>query len=172
MTLDDIKTIDEAVDDAAVALREFMKQVVPARKFILANQSVSLPTEDYVSIRIFTTPEEGEQVIYEVKDDGSETHIFHHTVVFQVKFYKGKAYNEALKCRQAFKIPKFRYAIFGSNPLVGYQSASTVQDDPTPIDGQQWEQGATFLVNLSILARVSDEGLGDIGSVNVNYTVN
>ena len=109
LTVNDIQDHDAAYEFALERLAYLIKDVLPARKIIRADRDISVPVDPYITIRPmavsgFNPSEYGNDSIKRMKDDsGNEYDIFQWKVVCDVKTYKGNAFSDLSRVKQALK---------------------------------------------------------------------
>lgn len=175
--LADIKEFEAAFDFVMDQLALFIKDVLPNHALIRADLDLTVPTTEYVSVRPLTgagmnpSGYGNDHIYYEQNSvTGDETYVYQYFVPVFIKVYKGSAFSDANRVRQGFKNKTRHYNFFGNDQTIGVTNFTVITNDPTPIDDQTMQPGATFNVTLSFLAKEVSTSLGSIERVDGTVT--
>ena len=168
---DDVMEFDDAYEFALGQVAYYIKDLFPEKPVFRADRSLSVPTEPYVTIRPMTVggmnPSDfgNESVQNFTASDGTLTQIYQHRLMVSIKCYKGSAVADATTLRKNLNKPVKHWEYFGKYKTVGIGSKSQVTNNPTPIDQQEMEAGATFNLGIYFLSKevtLPEDGLGYI----------
>ena len=171
LTVNDIQDHDAAYEFALERLAYLIKDALPNRKIIRADRDISVPVDPYITIRPmmvsgFNPSEYGNDPIKRMKDDsGNEYDIFQWKVVCDVKTYKGNAFSDLSRVKQALKKRVKHYEFFGKFQTVGVGAVSPVANSFTPIDNQEMEAGASTRITLHYICKDLDDSFGALDKV-------
>lgn len=171
--INDIPLVEDVIKYCEGKVLPFFKAVLPSRTPFLAHENYPVSTTPYITFRFIGQRGDNEgingngPILKEVGTDGSTTSVYEYVNVFEVRTFKDNAFGDLNKLKQSLKNSRIWYEYFGKVPEIGVRITSTVSNTPTPIDGQEWEAGATMNITISCLAKELDAGMGYISSVGV-----
>lgn len=171
MVIEDIKEFGEVYNDALVLLRDFVKERIPNRSVLKAENDKGEEISPYVTFRTLSTRYSNpssygnDPIRSRIYPDGSCNYVYSYTVPIILNFRKGEAFVDANRVVQSLKNDNKHYLSFGSRDDIGVVGVELVDTANTPIDQQGWETGATVSVTISFLAREYDAGLSFIENV-------
>ena len=171
LTVDDIMDHDEAYEFALERLAYLLKDTLPSRRIIRADRDLSVPVDPYITVRPMmisgmNPSDYGNDPIDRIEDsNGNEFDIFQWKVACDIKTYKGNAFTDLSRVKQALKKPVKHYDFFQRFKTVGVGMVTPVANSFTPIDDQEMEAGATMRITLHYICKDQDGVFGDIETV-------
>lgn len=172
--ISDVFTEIEAFDHARNQFARLIKEVLPDRKIILADEDYTVPTQEYISLQTLRDMNlnglySEKPRSYTIDVTGKETYIYDHIVYFQLRTFKGDAFKDMKVVKTSLRNKRLHQKYFSDDGRVGLVSVGEVNYNPTIMDDQSIEKGANLTVSLSYIFKNVQEGGDTIDEIS--YTV-